>query len=871
MVEYTDKVVLELQAKMDKYHADIMKGQRTFDQAMGRMEKSLKSVESTSVRAFSRMTTALTAFAGAVGINEIRAMADAWTDYSSRVGLAIGNLDAAPIVMDRLYTMAQRTYTELGTTIEGFLGFSTSLREVGLTTGEALDFVETFNNAMVVSGAKAERATQLQNALSKALAQGSLRGDELNTVIQSGGRFAELLAEHFGTTVGGLREVGKQGKITGDVIQNVLSKNFQRLQEEAESMPATITDGFMKIRNAVTRYIGTMDQATGASASIASVLVMLADNFDAIGTGAAAAAGVIMAGYVPSLIRVAAAQAAVIATNPFLAAAAIIGAAVGALVMFGDEISVIEGDMASLNDYIRVAWQGMVDATGVAADYLSGAFNDVADSITSSLEGTGLSWEGMLQTVRNVVNTVVGVLMGLRNTAVDMFKAIPNVVGEGVVGAMIYMVEKIQEYLNKVVDGINFLIEGMNSIPGVDIGKMDPVSFASGLVNPFAGATASMTDAVVKGFEEALSRDYVGEIGSAIGGAISAPLEEWRRRANIEAVVRGANAALDRIDAEAALNQPVTPGAGGSGAGGSGSKGKESAYQKELAAMRARILAMKDEAEALAALNPYAADYEEAVARMRIEQELLNKARESGMAITPELLASIRQMAAGYREAEKALEDLREKQEFSRKQMEDWEKTAEDAQKGFIRDMIKGKSATEALAGAMQKLADKLLDLALDSLFSGGFGGGGGGFFGTLMSGLGSLFGFRARGGGTEAGKPYFINENTPNSELFVPSKNGAVLNVPQAQQALRDAYGAANAASASDLSGRVGQVTHYTSTSHVTIDVAGANGDAAIEAAVTRGIQKAAPSIERRAIGKSVSEVGRLSRTGSKDYLGIG
>jgi len=34
------------------------------------------------------------------------------------------------------------------------------------------------------------------------------------------------------------------------------------------------------------------------------------------------------------------------------------------------------------------------------------------------------------------------------------------------------------------------------------------------------------------------------------------------------------------------------------------------------------------------------------------------------------------------------------------------------------------------------------------------------------------------------------VNENTPNSEVFVPSQSGGVLNVPQAQAALRGASG---------------------------------------------------------------------------------
>lgn len=47
---------------------------------------------------------------------------------------------------------------------------------------------------MVVSGTRAKRAASVQNALSKAMALGVLGGDDVNTVIQSGGRMAELLA-----------------------------------------------------------------------------------------------------------------------------------------------------------------------------------------------------------------------------------------------------------------------------------------------------------------------------------------------------------------------------------------------------------------------------------------------------------------------------------------------------------------------------------------------------------------------------------------------------------------------------------------------------------------------------------------------------
>src|SRR5690606_5252651 len=57
---------------------------------------------------------------------------------------------------------------------------------------------------------------------------------------------------------------------------------------------------------------------------------------------------------------------------------------------------------------------------------------------------------------------------------------------------------------------------------------------------------------------------------------------------------------------------------------------------------------------------------------------------------------------------------------------------------GIVDDLIQGKSAAEAFAGALQKIANKLLDMAFDDLFTGLFkgSGGGGGFLSGLIPGF---------------------------------------------------------------------------------------------------------------------------------------
>lgn len=292
--------------------------------------------------------------------------ADTWSDLNARVGLAIGSMDASGAVMDRLATIARRTYSALDLTSESYIRNASVLRELGKSTTEQLDYTEALNLALVVSGARGEHAARVQDALGKAMAGGKLRGDELNTVIERGGRVAEILAEELGISQNQLRKLGSEGKITGDVIYNALTKRLQQLQEEAESMPATISDGLMLIRNALLQTIGVFDQANGLSATFAEGLIAVADNIGRVVTYAATAVTAFGVYYVGAMV------AAYVSTMTLSGAlvllrAALIRTGIGALIIgagelvyqFGRLVSAAGGSgeaMGLLSDLVAEVW-----------------------------------------------------------------------------------------------------------------------------------------------------------------------------------------------------------------------------------------------------------------------------------------------------------------------------------------------------------------------------------------------------------------------------------------------------------------------------------------------------------------------------------
>jgi len=295
------------------------------DRASKSSSRSISDVSRESDRASRSMATLSAAIrpvaAGLAAAFSVRALtqyADTWSDMTSLVRVNIGAHEDAAEVMGRLADIARSTYSSLELTAQGFAQNAFTLNALGKTTKQQLDYTSALNNALVVSGAKGQQAQMVQDSLNRAMAEGSLRGQELQNVLNYGSTVATLLAEELGVNVTQLRDVAKEGRITADVIFNALVKNMEQLEETAESMPATIGDGFLLLRNSVLQAVGVFDQANGLSEEFAENLVGIADAIRdtdwgpyirALTTGAKIAAAYVAAIYAIPVAKAAAAAA----------------------------------------------------------------------------------------------------------------------------------------------------------------------------------------------------------------------------------------------------------------------------------------------------------------------------------------------------------------------------------------------------------------------------------------------------------------------------------------------------------------------------------------------------------------------------------
>ncbi|MFK3848115.1 tape measure protein [Agrobacterium pusense] len=182
---------------------------------------------------------------------------------------------------------------------------------------------------------------------------------------------------------------------------------------------------------------------------------------------------------------------------------------------------------------------------------------------------------------------------------------------------------------------------------------------------------------------------------------------------------------------------------------GKSSKKRADEYAREVEQITKRTAALNAETAAQAGLNPLLNDYGHSIEFARAKQELLTAAQEAGVKITPELTASIDDLAAGYANAVVESERLSEKQDEIRQRAEEAMETAKDVTRGMIDGFIEGASAADILADSLKKIGNALINDVLNNIFKiNNAGGSGGGLF-SLFSGL---FGGGSQWAGIQSG-----------------------------------------------------------------------------------------------------------------------
>ena len=232
------------------------------------------------------------AFAGAFATGHLISLADEWSSVNARLKQASQSSDDFTESQRALMDISQRTGTAFSDNASLFARSAASMREYGYSSQQVLDVTEAISTGLKLSGASTAEASSVITQFSQALAQGVLRGEEFNSVNENGDRVIRALAAGMGVARKDLKAMADQGLLTADKVVPALISQLGTMRGEFESMPQTVSAATTKIENAFMAWVGGANEATGATATLVSVMNGVADNIDTVAAAAAVLASI---------------------------------------------------------------------------------------------------------------------------------------------------------------------------------------------------------------------------------------------------------------------------------------------------------------------------------------------------------------------------------------------------------------------------------------------------------------------------------------------------------------------------------------------------------------------------------------------------
>lgn len=266
----------ELGRATQAYHQRLQILESQLDQATNAQRELASSSESVK-QVFHGLQGLMAGLGLTVGLSEIVQMSDEFNNLEARIKLATGEGLNFTNAMASIRQIADETQLPLTSTGELFSKLTGATKDLGLAQSEVLNITKTINQAMAVSGGSAESMDAAITQLAQGLSAGALRGDEFNSVVEQSPRLAAAMADGLGVTIGKLREMAGEGKLTAEVVIGALKSQSETIAKEFAQMPNTVSGSLTVLKNTVLGFVGDLDNQLNSSSGLAGFINSISD------------------------------------------------------------------------------------------------------------------------------------------------------------------------------------------------------------------------------------------------------------------------------------------------------------------------------------------------------------------------------------------------------------------------------------------------------------------------------------------------------------------------------------------------------------------------------------------------------------------
>ncbi len=288
-----DAQAAQFNAELRRVESSLQSFERTGNKALGSVSAGFSGLRRAAGFAFA----ALAALGVKATVGEFLEIADASDGLINRLRLISDGSENLAANFAAVREVALDTRTGLEDTTQLYFRLTKATERLGLSQQDQIDLTKTINQTLAVSGATAVEGSNALRQFSQGLASGTLRGEELTSVLEQIPALAQSVADGLGVPVGSLRALGAQGKLTGAAIVQALQNQAPKIAAEFSKLAPTIGQSLTNTKTELLSFFTVVNQALGGSSGVAaaiqsfnkSLLENLTGGFDAVLKGTASA------------------------------------------------------------------------------------------------------------------------------------------------------------------------------------------------------------------------------------------------------------------------------------------------------------------------------------------------------------------------------------------------------------------------------------------------------------------------------------------------------------------------------------------------------------------------------------------------------
>ena len=212
------------------------------------------------------------AMAAAFSISAIKNTADEMMSLDGRLRSVTSSEEERRGVETQLYELSQNNRSALAEMGDLYFSTARACKQMGRSQEDAMRTTDIVSKALTLGGATTEQAKASILQLGQALGSGVLQGDELHSLGENASLLMQHMAESIGVPQAALKDMGKQGQLTSDMVIDAILASGAAIDSEFKGIPLTIGQALTQASNSWKIFILRIEQGTGVFSDIATSL-----------------------------------------------------------------------------------------------------------------------------------------------------------------------------------------------------------------------------------------------------------------------------------------------------------------------------------------------------------------------------------------------------------------------------------------------------------------------------------------------------------------------------------------------------------------------------------------------------------------------